>query len=56
MNFLCTEIQQQKQRRTKEVMHEEMSRKEDTEERWGSIDQDIALKLRELSVDTAGGW
>lgn len=36
-------------------MHEEMSRK-DTEERWGSTDQDIALKLRELSVDTAGGW
>lgn len=27
-----------------------------TQERWGSKDQDIALKLRELSVDTAGGW
>lgn len=25
------------------------------EQRWGAKDQDVALKLRELSVDTAGG-
>ena len=35
-------------------MHEEMSRKEDVEQRWGAKDQDVALKLQELSVDAAG--
>lgn len=38
-----------------EVMHEEMSRKEDMEQRWSTKDQDVALKLQELSVETAGG-
>lgn len=37
------------------MMHDEMSREEDVEQRWGAKDQDVALKLRELSVDTAGG-
>lgn len=32
-----------------------MSRKEDAGQRWGARDQDVALKLQELSVDTAGG-
>lgn len=36
-------------------MHEERSRKENMEQRWGVKDQDVALKLQELSVDTAGG-
>lgn len=39
----------------KEAMHEEISWKEDLEQRWGAKDQDVALKLQELSVDTAGG-
>lgn len=39
----------------KKVTHEEMSRKEDMEQRWSTKDQDVALKLQELSVDTAGG-
>ena len=34
-------------------MHEEMSR-ENVEQRWEDRDQDATLKLRELSVDTAG--
>ncbi len=36
-------------------MHEKLSRKEVVKQRWGAKDQDVALKLQELSVDTAGG-
>lgn len=32
-----------------------MSRKEDIRQRLGATDQDVTLKLRELSVHTAGG-
>lgn len=37
------------------MMHEEMSRKEDAEQRWGARDQDVALEPQELSVEAAGG-
>lgn len=36
-------------------MHELRSGMEDTEQRWGTEDQDVASKLQELIVDTAGG-
>lgn len=42
-------------RKKRDLMQEEINSTEATEERLGTKDQDVAVKLWELSVDPAGG-